>query len=80
MVESEFSEDALKKLFYDIKKLSAFSAEESAALCLYIPMTEEIFIKCLKISFKNRDREMIGYLVDIFPEFAEKIEIENLLD
>ena len=67
--EKEFSEEALKRLYIDVKNFSLYTDEGQAALCGYIPMTEEIFKSCCSIAFAVWDIQTIHYLITNFPEF-----------
>ena len=67
-----FPKVALERLYVDLKKISIYDEEETAALYGDISMTEEIFKRCRNIAFACFDTETIYYLIKKFPEFPEK--------
>ena len=59
-------------LFYHFSNLSKYSEEEIEAMYGKIPMTAEIFEKCIATALSIYDFENIEFLREKFPEFAEK--------
>ncbi len=70
--EEEFSEEALKRLYIDVKKFSLYTDEGQAALCGYTPMTEEIFESCRSIAFALWDEQTLEYLLINYPQFWKR--------
>ncbi len=70
--ETNSPEKVPENLCADYKKFLFFGEEESAAICGYIPMTQEIFDRCFRIAAACWDSESIRYIFKKFPEFAEK--------
>lgn len=58
-------------LFYHFANLSKYSEEECKALFRKVPMTKEVFDKCIETAFSIFDFENIKYLKEKYPEFAE---------
>lgn len=59
-------------LFYFASTISEYSDEEFHALCGSVPMTAELFEKCVEKSFSLFDFENIRFLAKKYPELAEK--------
>ncbi|MBQ2900019.1 MAG: hypothetical protein IJE28_09760 [Oscillospiraceae bacterium] len=59
-------------LFYHFSNLSKYSEEEYNAMYGKIPMTEEIFEKCVGTALSIYDFGNIKFLKEKFPEFVEK--------
>ncbi len=70
--EKEFPEEALKRLYIDVKKFSCYTDEGQAALCGYTPMTEEIFESCCNIAIALWDTQTLEYLLINFPQFWKR--------
>lgn len=67
--KTNFTEEAVERLYIDIKKFSIYGKKEQKAICGYIPMTQEIFDKCYRFAAALYDDETIEYLLLTFPEF-----------
>ena len=70
MEKTEFSKEALEKLYISIEKLSCFTKEELDAICGDAPMTEKVFDSCLAKAILTNNYEVVEYLENVFPEFA----------
>lgn len=70
-MENNFDYSGFMGLFYHYENLSSYTGEERNAMQNIIPMTKEIFDKCIETAFSIFDFENIKYLKEKYPEFAE---------
>ena len=70
-MENNFDYSGFMGLFYHYENLSSYTGEERNAMQNIIPMTKEIFDKCIETAYSIFDFENIKYLKEKYPEFAE---------
>ena len=74
-MENNFDYSRFMGLFYHYENLSSYTGEERNAMQNIIPMTKEIFEKCIKTALSIYDFENVRYLTRSYPEFTKKSEL-----